>query len=610
MLYETRFKWMLPLLLLAAWIVAACAAPTVSLPAAPAGEADETAMAAAVAALRTQVAAQLQLAPEDVTVVAAVAMTWPDACLGAGGPQELCAQVVTPGYRITLAAGGQEYVYHTDRGPYWLRLVEGPEVNVGAPVITATVTVDNGSCQDALIGSEGVAFGYCGLALFGGKFVAPARQATLAALAARYAPFEAQTAAGMIRFAGAGEQVATPAEQEQIGRWVILLVLEAASGVPMGGLAYNGPAEIGSDDPSRCATMTIGGGEATVFDCAGNVATVKLNGGPLSRWLAIQDRFAPFVLETATERLEFTGMGAEAGEVWQEALLDWARTQYAELSTGRASAAGSTILAWNLGPADDAETICMHLTVLAWGEAYAEKRDCSSGDVLEMRTGWLETAAMTHLADWRRDYATLYAEPGYVAGSGAQEAGAEASAALELWIADLWQWLWANGEPAAGAVSAPAPAGCPTPAADAQLFVERSGGYCLLYPADYVAEITGGGVVNLVRGSLMNHTDPRASIEVSDAGTRTLAEIADALTAEYAAGFDVRRETTTVGGEEALLLDNLPGQDLNRRVMVIHGGRLYSFFFTPLGDDDAARAAFATFYQGVLDSFRFVDAAQ
>jgi hypothetical protein len=441
MLDKTRYIWTLSLLL-AALLASACAAQPVQPPAADAAQQ----MQSTVDALRTQVAAQLQIAPEAVTVVAAEALDWPDACLGAGSPQEGCAAAVTPGYRITLAANDQEYIYHTDHGPYWLRLVKGPEVNVGAPVITATVTVDNGGCQDVVVGSEGVAFGYCGLALFGGKFVSPARQATLAEFAARYAPFETQTAGGMIRLAGAGDQRATPAEQERLTQWVALLVMEAASGVPMGGLAYHGPAEIGGDDMSQCATLTMGGGEATLFDCEGNVETFKLNGGQLSRWLQIQDRFAPFVLETATEHLDFTGMGAAEGGVWQQALLAWARTQYAELSSGKVSAAANTVLAWNLGPTDDMETSCMHLTVLAWGEAYAETRDCAGGEILTLNAGWLDTDEMEWLNAWMRTHATLYAEPGYVVGDGAQEAGQEAYVATELWIGDLWRRVWADSE--------------------------------------------------------------------------------------------------------------------------------------------------------------------
>jgi hypothetical protein len=39
---------------------------------------------------------------------------WPDACLGAAGDDEVCAEVVTPGFRIVLLARGGEHVYRSD----------------------------------------------------------------------------------------------------------------------------------------------------------------------------------------------------------------------------------------------------------------------------------------------------------------------------------------------------------------------------------------------------------------------------------------------------------------------------------------------------------------
>lgn len=39
---------------------------------------------------------------------------WPDACLDAGEPGEICAQVITPGYRVVLAYGDELHTYHTD----------------------------------------------------------------------------------------------------------------------------------------------------------------------------------------------------------------------------------------------------------------------------------------------------------------------------------------------------------------------------------------------------------------------------------------------------------------------------------------------------------------
>lgn len=452
MLYESRFKWMLPTPLFAVWIVAACIAQPVTMPEAMPGKVEElpVEMQTTVDALRTHVAAQLQVAPAAVTVAAAEAVDWPDACLGAGGPAESCVLVVTPGYRITLAVDGDEYIYHTDRGPYWLRLVQGPAVDVGTPVITATVTVDNGSCQDVHVGAHGVAFGYCGSTLFGGKFVADARPATLASFAARYAPFAASTAAGTITFVGSGAQVATPAEQAALAAWTQRLVMEAASGVPMGGLAWNGPAEFGGDDTSKCTTLTLGGGEATVFDCAGNVQTIKLNGGPLSTWLAFQDRLAPFTLETATERLDFTGMGGEEAAVWQRALLAWVRTQVAELSSGQVSAANNTVLTWALGVTDGDPMLCRRLTVLAWGEAYAETRPCAGGDVVELAMGWLETPELATLDGWLTGYAPLYTEAGYVAGTGTQSPGDEAPVTVATWADGVWNRVWVSAMQPAG----------------------------------------------------------------------------------------------------------------------------------------------------------------
>lgn len=39
---------------------------------------------------------------------------WSDSCLGKGGPEEICAQVITPGYEITVQASGREYTYRTN----------------------------------------------------------------------------------------------------------------------------------------------------------------------------------------------------------------------------------------------------------------------------------------------------------------------------------------------------------------------------------------------------------------------------------------------------------------------------------------------------------------
>jgi hypothetical protein len=68
---------------------------------------------------------------------------WPDAAIGC--PQEGYdyAQVITPGYRITLEAEGTEYVYHTDQGTFVvLCLQNGPEELPVIPILPGERIMD------------------------------------------------------------------------------------------------------------------------------------------------------------------------------------------------------------------------------------------------------------------------------------------------------------------------------------------------------------------------------------------------------------------------------------------------------------------------------------
>lgn len=56
-------------------------------------------------------------APErDVAGVAQDDVTWPDSCLGCAKTGEMCAQVLTPGYKIMLRVRDATYEYHANRG--------------------------------------------------------------------------------------------------------------------------------------------------------------------------------------------------------------------------------------------------------------------------------------------------------------------------------------------------------------------------------------------------------------------------------------------------------------------------------------------------------------
>lgn len=63
-------------------------------------------------------AARLGVAAGAIQVAAVQEVEWRDSSLGCPEPGKAYAQVITPGYQITLAYGGQRYDYRSDRGRY------------------------------------------------------------------------------------------------------------------------------------------------------------------------------------------------------------------------------------------------------------------------------------------------------------------------------------------------------------------------------------------------------------------------------------------------------------------------------------------------------------
>ncbi len=51
---------------------------------------------------------------DELQVVDAEAVEWPDACLGLANEGEVCAQVITPGWRVTVQGDGQTHTVHTN----------------------------------------------------------------------------------------------------------------------------------------------------------------------------------------------------------------------------------------------------------------------------------------------------------------------------------------------------------------------------------------------------------------------------------------------------------------------------------------------------------------
>ncbi len=56
----------------------------------------------------------LGIPADQIKLVSSEAVTWPNGCLGVQKLGVMCTQIVTPGYRIVLEAGGKQYEIHTN----------------------------------------------------------------------------------------------------------------------------------------------------------------------------------------------------------------------------------------------------------------------------------------------------------------------------------------------------------------------------------------------------------------------------------------------------------------------------------------------------------------
>ncbi len=101
-------------------------------------------------------------------------------------------------------------------------------------------------------------------------------------------------------------------------------------------------------------------------------------------------------------------------------------------------------------------------------------------------------------------------------------------------------------------------------------------------------------------------TDLRAIfwLEISDAYDRTAEVIAnqDITTA----GVEVDQWNLTLDGEPAVALDGMPGQDLQRRVYVVHQGTLYVLAFMPTrSENTAANDQMEALYAAITTSWEW-----
>ncbi len=299
----------------------------------------------AVLAARAYLFASLGLtADQTIDVVDVQPVDWPDGCLGIQVPGQMCTQAIVPGYRILFEYAGEQYELHTDQTGDQIREA-GPglaQPPVQEPSITWMDSPESESCQSVAVTPTGVSAGRCGNELAFLPWINEVRAAEFDELAAWYAPFKANTAAGFVTFLGQGSQVASPAEQRSMAAWARLIHLEQQAGQvdPTLGIVLTWHQSGGI--AGVCQDLVIyESGWASAFTCKGDVqqavSTKRLQTQELDLLYNWLDRLVRLDIERAdpaaadglSEHLILAGSGGEApapGE--QDGLFLLAQTIY------------------------------------------------------------------------------------------------------------------------------------------------------------------------------------------------------------------------------------------------------------------------------------------
>ncbi len=128
-------------------------------------------------------------------------------------------------------------------------------------------------------------------------------------------------------------------------------------------------------------------------------------------------------------------------------------------------------------------------------------------------------------------------------------------------------------------------------------------GFCFSYPQGYT-QLPYNDAVEIVSPDIPgSNVKGLFWIEISDSYNRTAEEVAD-QEMTYAAGLSIGRWTVTLGGEQAVVLDGMPGQDLQRRVYIVREQTLYVLGFMPTrSENQAASAQMEALYTAVTSSW-------
>lgn len=302
-------------------------------------------------AAQAYLAEALALPVDAVGIIRIENNLWPDSCLGLGGPEEICAQQIVPGYYIVMQANSLFYEFHINEDGSQLRPLQPadafpPAASAARQVLAGQLGLLNPAqvliaevqpvdWPDACLGVE-----QPGQAC--AEVVTPGYRVILVAQGVRYT-YHTDALGGQVVAAG-GQTV-------QFGQSYILL--------------------FSSTDPETCQMIQIGSSGAAFGPCGGDLQGRSFPGPQRPMELAdmVAD-FAFFQMETPFGLVTFQGRGSQPATPEQaRAVAAWAQLAAGELRDQPLEPQAGLLLTW-LRTGGFAG-VCDRLDVYESGWAYA-----------------------------------------------------------------------------------------------------------------------------------------------------------------------------------------------------------------------------------------------
>jgi hypothetical protein len=450
---KKTFLTVVPFFIVLVFLLSACATSTSS-PATPSPESPQAGAEQIPDEILQAVANRLGVDPGELQVQEFEQVEWPSACLGLAGPNEMCAEVITPGYRLVVRAGDSQYQVHTDLSGVNLR-VAGEEERTALEALAAKLGVERAELEiqvfetvtwpDACLGipepdelcAQVESSGYGGILILEGEqyefrmdesaenirlipgAAISARQILASRLAVRVDEVSIVSVQAQdwpdacLGLAEAGQmcaQVITPGylvvlkanedlyeyRTDQTGNLVVLAEGPEAQ-------VENPVILWTSADNTECQTAQIGEQVIAAGSCNGPLLPGRfVSRERQNRLIDMAARYASFETETPAGKISFNGQGEILATPRQQRMIaEWAQLAAQEAISGRSGASWGLALTWERE--GSIAGFCDRLEVFVYGEAYASS--CAPVEAGTVEPVLLNDSQLRQLYQWIDNYA-------------------------------------------------------------------------------------------------------------------------------------------------------------------------------------------------------------